>query len=556
MSPQLTQDAQTAAAANPQYQTLTTETLNAMRQWNLTHDPAVETATQLSQQFNAQSTAETCTEQTVCVEAQPGTATTATCEIPGSSRTICTVTASATVTFQTLAEGGVDWQGPIGIENAVWVRLRQLEPWLYALEVANGNNYQSECADSGVVTGVLWSQLLDFRSVVPPTVIHPSLQVTVETTGGGCGWGSYTLTGPTPFCRVLNCDDRGMQWPVIRYTYQVQGEVPAYQITDGCADVRSLATSALVRDQCLNDQPQPLADQHGQTVSLPPPGDTPAASCWQREQEWTWETPMPDTCDSYRSNPACRQVDLTCLALSATGQDCQQWQATYQCEGEPVCTRTETVRRCRTCGTPDSPIPFCTEAPGPDNSNIPDLFRTASYIQMLTDAKQDFDPVNLQLFAGAARRCTYSGLGGFIENCCSDDPDKLFGSCPAEARQLAEDRKQKKAHYVGTRCSQWVTFLVGKQCVQREQVYCVFKSQLARIVEEQGRAQLGRDWGSGDSPDCRGFVPDELSRLNFAEMDFSEWYVNMRASVNADAITQQMRQQVEAYQQQQGGGSP
>jgi conjugal transfer mating pair stabilization protein TraN len=347
-----------------------------------------------------------------------------------------------------------------------------------------------------------------------------------------------------------------MQWPVIRYTYQLQGDVPAYQIVDGCADARALPTSALVRDQCLNDQPQPLTDQNGQTVSLPPPGDEPAASCWQREQEWTWETPVPDTCDPYRSNPACRQIDLACLALSATGQDCQQWQATYQCDGAPVCTRTETVRRCRSCGTPDSPIPFCTEAPGPGDRNLPDLFRTASYLQMLTDAKQDFDPDHLQLFAGTARGCTYSGFGGFFENCCSDDPDKLFGSCPDEARRLAEDRKQKKAHYVGTRCIEWIRFLIGKKCVRHEQVYCSFKSQLARIVEEQGRGQLGRGWGSADSPDCRGFVPDELTRLNFAEMDFSEWYVNVRASVNTDAITQQMRRQFEAYRLQQGGGSP
>jgi conjugal transfer mating pair stabilization protein TraN len=74
------------------------------------------------------------------------------------------------------------------------------------------------------------------------------------------------------------------------------------------------------------------------------------------------------------------------------------------------------------------------------------------------------------------------------------------------------------------------------------------------MVEEQGRAQLGMGWGSADNPECRGFTTDELQRLNFASMDFSEWYTNVRVSINADAINQQFRQKLDDYRQQHGGG--
>ena len=42
------------------------------------------------------------------------------------------------------------------------------------------------------------------------------------------------------------------------------------------------------------------------------------------------------------------------------------------------------------------------------------------------------------------------------------------------------------------------------------------------MVQEQGRKQLGIQWGMPEEPNCRGFTTQELSRINFSKMDLSE----------------------------------
>jgi conjugal transfer mating pair stabilization protein TraN len=71
---------------------------------------------------------------------------------------------------------------------------------------------------------------------------------------------------------------------------------------------------------------------------------------------------------------------------------------------------------------------------------------------------------------------------------------------------------------------------------------CCFNSKIARIIIEQGRSQLGMGWGSAQSPDCRGFTPDEMSRLKFDKMDLSEIASDIANSVVVpDSATLQNR---------------
>jgi conjugal transfer mating pair stabilization protein TraN len=50
---------------------------------------------------------------------------------------------------------------------------------------------------------------------------------------------------------------------------------------------------------------------------------------------------------------------------------------------------------------------------------------------------------------------------------------------------------------------------------------------LARIVNEQGRVQIARGWGDAKNPDCSGFTVAQLQTLNFAAMDFTEFYASL-----------------------------
>lgn len=98
----------------------------------------------------------------------------------------------------------------------------------------------------------------------------------------------------------------------------------------------------------------------------------------------------------------------------------------------------------------------------------------------------------------------------------------LFGliSCRAEEKLLAEKKKAGNCHYVGEFCSRRIP-LIG--CVQKKKSSCCFNSKLARIINEQGREQLTRSWGSARNPECKGFTPEEFQRLDMSRINFAEF---------------------------------
>ncbi|MFH1671884.1 MAG: conjugal transfer protein TraN [Pseudomonadota bacterium] len=80
-------------------------------------------------------------------------------------------------------------------------------------------------------------------------------------------------------------------------------------------------------------------------------------------------------------------------------------------------------------------------------------------------------------------------------------------------------------------------------------LYCCFNSKLARIVHEQGRPQLQGDissWGGAESPNCRGFTPEEFQMLDFARIDLSEWYGDIEVKAQ-DQIESDMEESVESF---------
>lgn len=73
----------------------------------------------------------------------------------------------------------------------------------------------------------------------------------------------------------------------------------------------------------------------------------------------------------------------------------------------------------------------------------------------------------------------------------------------------------------------------GLGCTKREEVYVCFNSLLARLINEQGRAQIGRGWGSVETPDARGFTIEEIEALDFTEMDFTAFVQDVLREVQS-----------------------
>lgn len=98
----------------------------------------------------------------------------------------------------------------------------------------------------------------------------------------------------------------------------------------------------------------------------------------------------------------------------------------------------------------------------------------------------------------------------------------IFGdllSCPEDDLRATTSAVSRSCHYLGSYCSRQVLGV----CLKRRSSWCCFSSPLARIVQEQGRAQLGRSFGSARHPECRGFTMEELGALDWDAMNLSEW---------------------------------
>lgn len=68
--------------------------------------------------------------------------------------------------------------------------------------------------------------------------------------------------------------------------------------------------------------------------------------------------------------------------------------------------------------------------------------------------------------------------------------------------------------YVSEECSKHVLF----SCVEHRQHYCSFNSVLAKIINTQGKTQMGLNVS-----DCTGLTPEQVSQLDFTQIDFSEF---------------------------------
>ena len=122
-------------------------------------------------------------------------------------------------------------------------------------------------------------------------------------------------------------------------------------------------------------------------------------------------------------------------------------------------------------------------------------------------------------------------------------------SCNQQEQMLGLKQGQNLCTYIGTYCSQSLNLLVGSICMENTQSYCCYNSLLAKIIEEQGRAQIGKGYGSAQAPDCSGLTTAQFQQIDFSKIDLSQFTSQIMASVvgpnqagmnqNASGVVQQ-----------------
>ena len=146
-----------------------------------------------------------------------------------------------------------------------------------------------------------------------------------------------------------------------------------------------------------------------------------------------------------------------------------------------------------------------------------DMVSSVAQIGALSQGKSD--GINFKIFEGMGRNCTKKPVGCL--SCCHVYPKgwgkKLGAKCSKDEEILSEKRQKNLCLYVGKerKKTAGVTTLIKHH-------YCCFSNMLEKVVQVQARKQLGLNFGSGGSPNCRGLTLDELSRVDFSKMDFFE----------------------------------
>lgn len=286
--------------------------------------------------------------------------------------------------------------------------------------------------------------------------------------------------------------------------------VPRVEWSESCPFSKS--EGAMTGSQCVEPGGTRTVVVEGKTYSI-------HQDCWKWQDTYLTQTETEGTCGEYMKDSACTVTRSQC-ADSVDGF-CVSQQVTYSCE------RKKTGNG-QICGGEF----FCTDGScAQGQTGTSNMFGQAvSALAAVAAAGEDVAELNgenVRAFTGEAKSCKKMAAG--FNNCCKDSgwgQDVGLSSCSSDEKALGKAKQKKLTVYVGEYCSKKVLGV----CLEKKRGYCQFDSKLARIVQEQGRRdQLGVGFGSGKSPDCRGITVDELQRLDFGVMNFSDFYSDLDA---------------------------
>jgi len=153
-----------------------------------------------------------------------------------------------------------------------------------------------------------------------------------------------------------------------------------------------------------------------------------------------------------------------------------------------------------------------------------DFSMAAALLGIFADVKKEIEgqgslkEENIRIFQGEPLQCSCSFLSGELFDCCKKMEglaiSAYLAKCNSEEVALVEKRESGKCHFIGSKKEVFGT--------KTSKVFCCFPTKLSRVVQEQGRSQLGIHWGLAESPDCRGLSLEEITHLDFSSIDLSE----------------------------------
>lgn len=288
-------------------------------------------------------------------------------------------------------------------------------------------------------------------------------------------------------------------------------KVVTYEVKDNwlddCMGVMNDSTCKLQSTQC--DIPNTTQVIQGLPVTR---------DCWQHSFNYICRGGSGEgNCKPLQSQ-GCEQIGSKCA--NETNGHCLSYLQTYRCPIQ-ICSPTTDV----VCGNGKD---YCLDGNCVDHSyqQSKDFGKAVSALSAIADAAKELDQTSLTIFTGHTAECSEKPIG--YSNCCTESgwgQDIGLDNCPEAAKKLHVARENKQAIKVGRYCS-------GPEpvpCIEHAQVFCVFNSKVAKIIQKQGRErQLHINFGNAKEPNCRGISPEELQSINFADLDFKDFITDLQ----------------------------
>ena len=238
---------------------------------------------------------------------------------------------------------------------------------------------------------------------------------------------------------------------------------------------------------------------------------------WQYRQIYNCKM-IKDECSVLRTK-GCYQVGSRCKEQQQN--KCWIYEQKYQCpNGKLSFNKIKTPESGAFCLTGN-----CNDPSYQANGEMLDAISRLSVLKAVQEdiQLQNNSSGNFKIFKGDAYTCSRNCVN--FKDCCGGmrgwGVSLHLARCKPEEKRLAEMRQKNLCHQVGnTYCAKKVS---GK-CIKKKTSFCCFGTKFAKLLQEQGRPQLGLGWGSKECPDCRALTIEELSRMDLSKMDFRELF--------------------------------
>ena len=302
-------------------------------------------------------------------------------------------------------------------------------------------------------------------------------------------------------------------------------EIVSEEWIDGCAALEAQSDEELCQYEKEIVGPQETRSIQGPVVGSSAFDSEPIKrDAWEKTYVYTCLKKIEGTCEALRAKGC---IDNSSVCVEEIGGVCVAWKKKLRCPSPKKKTR-----KYRAVGEKS---PFCLtgDCAESDYEANGEMLNAMAHLAVLKEVQNDIR-ADVGIFKGQSRQCRKNCLA--FRDCC-----KLHGwgvdigltECSGEERELADWRLEKRCVFVGTYCAEK---LPGTGiCIRKKSSFCCFGTKLARLINSQGRAQLGLGWGDVEGPDCRGLTPDELSRLDMSRMNLSELYEDVQANFKPKA---------------------